>query len=58
MYAHMEKMPEKYSLEWYMLQKPPPKQVQETSSVKELSMALVAVIATVGGMFAYDIIFK
>ena len=25
-YSKMEKPPEKYSLEWYMLQKPPPKE--------------------------------
>ena len=45
-YSKMEKMPEKYSLEWYMLQPPPPKK-EEAASMGGVGM-LAAVSAASG----------
>ena len=55
MYAKMEKMPEKYSLEWYMMQKKPKKQLP--SDAEEAKLALGASLAVLAGMWAYAQVF-
>lgn len=45
-YSLMEKPPEKYSLEWYMLQKPPPKEASTTAASGNIALAFSALTAT------------
>jgi predicted nucleic acid-binding Zn-ribbon protein len=45
-YSKMEKPPEKYSLEWYMLQKPPPPDEKKSAGSGSLAVAFSAITAT------------
>jgi len=55
MYAKMEKMPEKYTLEWYMLQKSPAKQLP--SDADELKLVVGGSVGVLAAMFAYAQLF-
>ncbi|EKX54660.1 hypothetical protein GUITHDRAFT_100135 [Guillardia theta CCMP2712] len=51
-YSKLEKMPEKYSLEWYMLQKP--KSMRQHETGKDVQVALAGTFIVFAGLFAYS----
>jgi len=53
MYAKMEKMPEKYSLEWYMLQKPTKKQIANGQDAQLLVAGTVMILTALVAYGSY-----